>query len=85
MVETGPAVTGVGVGDRVLVSCISSCGRCAYCIAGLNSHCLGPEGQSGIGWVLGHLIDGTQAEYVRLLTAGVEAVGGLLKDVQRQL
>ncbi|MGD6978328.1 MULTISPECIES: zinc-dependent alcohol dehydrogenase family protein [Citricoccus] len=66
VVETGPAVTGVGVGDRVLVSCISSCGRCAYCIAGLNSHCLGPEGQSGIGWVLGHLIDGTQAEYVRI-------------------
>mgnify|MGYP006196908001 CR=1 FL=1 len=66
VVETGSAVTGVSVGDRVLVSCISSCGRCAYCTAGLNSHCLGQEGQSGIGWVLGHLIDGTQAEYVRI-------------------
>ncbi len=66
VVETGSAVTGVATGDRVLVSCISSCGRCAYCTAGLNSHCLGQEGQSGIGWVLGHLIDGTQAEYVRI-------------------
>jgi len=66
VIETGSAVTAVSVGDRVLVSCISSCGRCAYCIAGLNSHCLGQEGQSGIGWVLGHLIDGTQAEYVRI-------------------
>lgn len=66
VVETGSAVTGVSAGDRVVVSCISACGRCAYCIAGLNSHCLGAEGQSGIGWILGHLIDGTQAEYVRI-------------------
>lgn len=66
VVETGPAVTEVSVGDRVLVSCISACGRCSHCTAGLNSHCLGQEGQSGIGWLLGHLIDGTQAEYVRI-------------------
>ncbi|MDI3329127.1 MAG: zinc-dependent alcohol dehydrogenase family protein [Micrococcus sp.] len=66
VVATGPAVTGVATGDRVLVSCISACGRCAYCTAGLNSHCLGQEGRPGIGWLLGHLIDGTQAEYVRI-------------------
>jgi alcohol dehydrogenase len=66
VVATGTAVTGLAAGDRVVVSCISSCGRCAPCRSGLNSHCLGPEGQPGLGWILGHLIDGTQAEYVRV-------------------
>ncbi|WP_026554408.1 zinc-dependent alcohol dehydrogenase family protein [Arthrobacter sp. 35W] len=66
VVETGSAVHGVAVGDRVLISCIKSCGHCPNCRTGLYSHCLGGEGQSGIGWVLGHLIDGTQAEYVRI-------------------
>ncbi|MFB0834001.1 zinc-dependent alcohol dehydrogenase family protein [Arthrobacter halodurans] len=64
--ETGSSVTGIKVGDRVIVSCIKSCGHCANCVAGLNSHCMGDEGQSGIGWIFGHLIDGTQAEYVRV-------------------
>ncbi|MGO4383003.1 zinc-dependent alcohol dehydrogenase family protein [Specibacter sp. RAF43] len=64
--ETGQGVHDVAVGDRVLISCIKSCGHCPNCRAGLYSHCLGEEGQSGIGWVLGHLIDGTQAEYVRV-------------------
>jgi len=54
------------VGDRVIISCIKSCGHCANCRTGLFSHCLGDEGASGIGWVFGHLIDGTQAEYVRV-------------------
>ncbi|WP_287933221.1 zinc-dependent alcohol dehydrogenase family protein [Arthrobacter sp.] len=66
VVETGSAVHGLAVGDRVLISCIKSCGHCANCRSGLYSHCLGEEGQSGIGWVFGHLIDGTQAEYVRV-------------------
>ncbi|WP_214317836.1 zinc-dependent alcohol dehydrogenase family protein [Nonomuraea sediminis] len=59
--ETGPAVTTVKPGDRVLVSCITACGRCAYCRVGMYGQCLG-----GGGWILGHRIDGTQAEYVRV-------------------
>ena len=61
VVETGTAVAGVRVGDRVLISCISSCGRCAYCREGRYGQC-----RNGGGWILGHLIDGTQAEYVRV-------------------
>ena len=64
--ETGSSVTGLKVGDRVIISCIKSCGHCANCRTGLYSHCMGEEGQPGIGWVFGHLIDGTQAEYVRV-------------------
>ena len=54
------------VWDRVIISCIKSCGHCANCKTGLYSHCMGDEGAAGIGWVFGHLIDGTQAEYVRV-------------------
>lgn len=61
VVEVGAAVRDVSVGDRVLVSCISACGRCAYCRRGSFGQCHG-----GGGWVLGHLIDGTQAEFVRV-------------------
>ncbi len=61
VVETGSAVQEVREGDRVLVSCISSCGRCAYCKRGLYSQCL-----NGGGWILGHLVDGVQAEYARI-------------------
>ncbi len=60
VVETGSGVEDIREGDRVLVSCISACGRCAYCRMGLQSQCL-----TGGGWILGHLVDGTQAEYVR--------------------
>ncbi|HSJ07096.1 MAG TPA: zinc-dependent alcohol dehydrogenase family protein [Longimicrobiales bacterium] len=63
--EVGSAVKNLTVGDRVIISCITSCGACSYCHQQLPSHCLDPEGTSGIGWILGHLIDGTQAEYVR--------------------
>jgi alcohol dehydrogenase len=59
--SVGSAVTTVVPGDRVLVSCISACGRCRYCREGRFGQCLG-----GGGWILGHLIDGTQAEYVRV-------------------
>lgn len=64
--EMGTAVKGLQVGDRVIISCITACGSCSYCHQRLPSHCLDPEGKSGIGWILGHLIDGTQAEYVRV-------------------
>ena len=57
----GPAVRTVAPGDRVLVSCISACGSCRYCRDGHYGQCLG-----GGGWILGHRIDGTQAEYVRV-------------------
>jgi alcohol dehydrogenase len=61
IVETGMAVGGEHIGERVLLSCISSCGRCEYCRAGRYGQCRG-----GGGWILGHLIDGVQAEYVRV-------------------
>lgn len=57
--ETGSAVSNFRAGDHVLISCITSCGKCDYCKKGMYSHC------SNGGWILGHLIDGTQAEYVR--------------------
>jgi alcohol dehydrogenase len=64
--EVGSAVSRFVVGDRVIISCITSCGTCTYCRQQLPSHCLNDEGTSGIGWIFGHLIDGTQAEYVRV-------------------
>lgn len=64
--EVGDAVTTLAAGDRVIVSCIKSCGKCSFCKKGIYAHCLGDEGASGIGWVFGHLIDGTQAEHVRV-------------------
>ncbi|HEU5084164.1 MAG TPA: zinc-dependent alcohol dehydrogenase family protein [Acidimicrobiales bacterium] len=59
--EVGVGVKNVKVGDKVLVSCITSCGSCRFCREGRYGQCLG-----GGGWILGHLIDGTQAEYVRV-------------------
>ncbi|ODV95859.1 hypothetical protein PACTADRAFT_40827 [Pachysolen tannophilus NRRL Y-2460] len=47
-------------GDKVIISCITSCGNCYYCLKNLQSHCL--DG----GWILGHKINGTQAEYTRI-------------------
>jgi len=64
--EVGQAVSTLAVGDRVIISCITSCGSCSYCHQQLPAHCLNDEGASGIGWIFGHLIDGTQAEYVRV-------------------
>ncbi|AWZ03419.1 MULTISPECIES: alcohol dehydrogenase catalytic domain-containing protein [unclassified Streptomyces] len=61
VVESGGDVRSVRPGDRVLVSCISSCGRCRFCRESRYGQCRG-----GGGWVLGHSIDGTQAEYVRV-------------------
>jgi alcohol dehydrogenase len=56
----GGAVSRFKAGDRVLISCITSCGKCDSCRRGMYSHCA--DG----GWQLGHLIDGTQAEQVRI-------------------
>jgi len=58
--SVGDAVSNFKPGDRVLISCITSCGKCEYCKQQMYSHC-----EDG-GWILGHLIDGTQAEYVRI-------------------
>jgi alcohol dehydrogenase len=63
--SVGSAVGAVKPGDRVIVSCISACGTCAFCRRGMLSHCA-----TG-GWILGHTIDGTQAERVRTPHANV--------------
>jgi alcohol dehydrogenase len=63
VIAVGAAVTGFAAGDRVLVPAITKCGRCAYCQRGMPSHC---QTVGGIGWIFGHLIDGTQAELVRV-------------------
>ncbi|HSA53933.1 MAG TPA: zinc-dependent alcohol dehydrogenase family protein [Yinghuangia sp.] len=60
VVDVGPGVRTVRPGDRVLVSCISACGRCRNCRGAAYGQCTG-----GGGWILGHLVDGTQAELVR--------------------
>lgn len=60
VVNIGSAVTAFQTGDHVLISCISSCGKCFYCRRQMYSHCI-----TG-GWILGNIIDGTQAEYVRI-------------------
>ena len=61
VVSIGSGVKTLAVGDRVLVSCVSACGRCRFCREGRYGQCLG-----GGGWILGYMIDGTQAEYVRV-------------------
>lgn len=58
--KIGPGVTAFKEGDHVLISCITADGKCEYCRKGMYSHCMNG------GWLLGHLIDGTQAEYVRI-------------------
>jgi len=58
--EAGNSVTRFKKGDHVLISCITSCGKCEYCKRAIYSHCLNG------GWILGNKIDGTQSEYVRI-------------------
>ena len=58
--DVGSNVAGFKNGDKVLVSCVTSCGKCSFCRRGMYSHC-----RTG-GWILGNTIDGTQAEYVRI-------------------
>jgi alcohol dehydrogenase len=59
--EVGDGVQTLAPGQRVLVSCISACSGCRFCREGRYGQCLGTGG-----WILGHKIDGTQAEYVRV-------------------
>ena len=82
VIQIGSAVTSVKAGDRVVVSCVSACGRCRYCREGVYGQCLG-----GGGWILGNTIDGTQAETVRvpfadtstyLLPAGLDDEAALM-------
>jgi alcohol dehydrogenase len=61
VVEKGSAVTTLEVGDRILVSCITACGRCRFCKEGHYGLCTG-----GGGWILGHLINGLQADFARV-------------------
>ena len=61
VIETGAAVEGFCAGDRVLISCISACERCSYCRRRMYGQCL-----NGGGWILGHLVDGVQAELARI-------------------
>ncbi|MEU6272908.1 zinc-dependent alcohol dehydrogenase family protein [Streptomyces populi] len=77
VMEIGSDVRTVRPGDRVLVSCITSCGRCRFCREGMYGQCRG-----GGGWILGHLIDGTQAEYVRVPHAdlSVHALPGAVES-----
>jgi alcohol dehydrogenase len=58
--SVGPGVSAFKPGDRVLISCVTSCGKCSYCRKQMYSHCT-----TG-GWILGNSIDGTQAEFVRI-------------------
>jgi alcohol dehydrogenase len=58
--ELGTHALSFHIGDKVLISCITSCGRCSFCRKGMYSQC-----RTG-GWILGNRIDGTQAEYVRI-------------------
>jgi alcohol dehydrogenase len=60
VVSVGSGVKTIKAGDRVLVSCVSACGHCRFCREGRFGQCLG-----GGGWILGYMINGTQAEYVR--------------------
>ena len=83
--DVGSEVTAFKRGDRVIISCVTSCGRCKFCRKSMYSHCL-----TG-GWILGYQIDGTQAEYVRIphadtslyaLTPGLdEEVGTMISDI----
>jgi alcohol dehydrogenase len=79
VVEVGAAVTTIQPGDRVLVSCITSCGRCRFCKEGHPGQCTG-----GGGWIFGHLIDGLQAEFARVPFAdtSVYKVPDALSDEQ---
>ena len=74
----GAGVTTVAPGDRVLVSCISACGRCRFCKEAHYGQCLG-----GGGWILGHTIDGLQAEYARTPFADTSLVQAAGRDERR--
>ncbi|MFW0108999.1 zinc-dependent alcohol dehydrogenase family protein [Rothia sp. P7181] len=61
--EVGEAVTDLKVGDRIIIPAVTNCGKCSYCKANQPAHC---QTVGGVGWIFGYMIDGTQAEYVRV-------------------
>jgi len=69
VVEVGPAVRNSKVGDKVAVSCVTQCGECFYCVRGIYSHCTTGS------WIFGYMIDGCQAEYVRVPHANLGMFG----------
>jgi len=69
VVEVGPAVRNSKVGDKVAVSCVTQCGECFYCVRGVYSHCTTGS------WIFGYMIDGCQAEYVRVPHANLGMFG----------
>lgn len=81
--STGASVSNFAAGDLVLVGCITVCSTCAHCRRGMHSNCTG-----GGGWVLGHTVDGTQAQFVRIPHADnslyrvPEAVGKKADDLK---
>jgi alcohol dehydrogenase len=75
----GASVATFKVGDHVLISCISACGRCEYCRKAMYSHCT-----TG-GWILGNSIDGTQAEFVRIPYADTSLYPLLRAQMKRRL
>lgn len=80
VMEVGTSTTNVKVGDRVIVHCVSACGKCRFCKSSLYSQCLHEEG----GWVLGNTLGGTQAQALRVPFAdnGLTKVPGNLTDEQ---
>ena len=82
VLDVGSQVSGVSVGERVLVSCVAGCGRCIYCRRNMDGQCL-----NGGGWTLGHLVDGTQAEQVRVPFAnrGLHRLPDTVSDEQALL
>jgi len=78
--RAGSGVKNFRVGDKVLVSCITACGACRFCREGRYGQCLG-----GGGWILGHKINGTQAEYVRVPFADTSAYHALAGIADEQL
>ncbi|KAH3680509.1 hypothetical protein WICMUC_000297 [Wickerhamomyces mucosus] len=77
--KIGNLIENFEIGDKVLISCITSCGKCIYCLKNLQSHCING------GWKLGHTINGTQAQYVRIPHANhslynIEGFNGIIED-----
>lgn len=60
VIEIGPGVTDVEVGDPVVMTFLPSCGRCSYCVRGYGSLC-----DDGAGATLGPQLDGTYRFHAR--------------------
>ncbi|THU84446.1 L-iditol 2-dehydrogenase [Dendrothele bispora CBS 962.96] len=77
--SVGSSVASFKPGDEVIIACITSCATCEFCRRGMPSHC--KEG----GWTLGHTIDGTQAEYVRIPHAQSSLHSANVKGVNKEV